>query len=266
MMTDSTFVAMAKIAASKKSLYVKGAFGAPAGYRNNKERYTNNYDYNKKRADLIKAASDDTFFFDCVGLVKGILWGWHGAEDKQYGGASYSSNDVPDLSEAGILAKCRDVSTDFSNIRPGEFLWMTGHCGIYIGDGLAIESSPKWSDGVQITAVVNVGLKARYNGRTWTTHGMLPWVIYSSQPVIGTYDFTFNLASKGDKGADVRLIQTILKGSGYKGKNGKVLAIDGIFGDQTEHALRSFQKTEELEADGIAGHDTWSVLLLRNGG
>ena len=143
---------------------------------------------------------------------------------------------------------------------------MTGHCGIYIGDGLAVESSPKWADGVQITAVANVGLKARYNGRTWTKHGMLPWVIYSSHPILGTYDFTFNLTSKGDKGTDVRLIQTILKGSGYKGKNGKVLTIDGIFGDQTEYALRSFQKTEELEVDGIAGHDTWSVLLLRNGG
>ena len=61
----------------------------------------------------------------------------------------------------------------------GEAVWMSGHIGIYIGDGLAVECSPKWENKVQITAVGNIGSKAGYNTRTWTKHGKLPYVDYS---------------------------------------------------------------------------------------
>ena len=61
---------------------------------------------------------------------------------------------------------------------PGEGLWGPGHWGLYIGDGLAVECTPAWKNGVQITAVGNIGTKAGYNTRTWTKHGRLPYVDY----------------------------------------------------------------------------------------
>ncbi len=181
-MTNTELVKIALYAASCKTLYVMGAFGAPLNAKN-KARYRKNNSYNRQpeRQALIDAASDDTFAFDCVGCTpKGILWGWDGDKSKTYGGAKYKSNGVPDTNVDGMLKKCTDISTDFSTIIPGEYLYMKDHCGIYIGDGLAVECSPKWKDGVQITAVNQ--RKEGYNTRTWLKHGKLKYVEYPVEP------------------------------------------------------------------------------------
>lgn len=172
-----------EVAQKYKTLYVLGCFGAPMNAKN-KTRYSNNQAYNREesRTKKIKAASADTFGFDCVCLIKGLLWGWDGNTEKTYGGASYSTNGVTDIGADSMIKKCKDVSTDFSNIMIGEAVWMEGHIGIYIGNGLAVECTPKWKDGVQITAVHNIGNKPGYNGRKWTKHGKLPYVTYE-QPV-----------------------------------------------------------------------------------
>ena len=164
-----------------KTLYVLGCFGAPMNAKN-KSRYCKNKSYNQQagRANKIQAASSDTFGFDCVCLIKGLLWGWDGDTSKTYGGASYNSNNVTDISADQMIKKCKEVSTDFTNIVPGEAVWIEGHIGVYIGDGLAIECTPKWKDGVQITAVHNIGKKSGYNGRKWTKHGKLPYVTYET--------------------------------------------------------------------------------------
>lgn len=124
-----------------------------------------------RQADLRELIGKEYFGFDCVCLVKGILWGWNGDASKKYGGAVYQSNGVPDITEEQMINVCSGVSSDFSSLVPGEFLWMQGHCGVYIGDGLAVECTPKWDNCVQITAVGNLGSKSGYNSRTWTKHG-----------------------------------------------------------------------------------------------
>lgn len=173
------------IAKNHPTLYVMGAFGAPASDRS-RARYTapTAHEYNLRPAnkEKILAAPDGTFFFDCVGLIKGILWGWNGNVDAVYGGAVYQSNGVEDLSADGMIAKCSGVSTDFSRIEPGEAVWAKGHIGIYVGDGLAVECTPAWKDKVQITAVANIGQKSGYASRSWTKHGKLPWVDYAAAP------------------------------------------------------------------------------------
>jgi len=168
-----------EIATKYKTLYVLGCFGAPLNDKN-KKRYTSNNTFNAGRAAMINAASADTFGFDCVCLIKGILWGWNGDVTRTYGGAGYKTNGVPDWGANTTIRNCKNVSTDFKNIKIGEALWMDGHIGIYIGNGLGVECTPKWQNKVQITAVGNIGPKAGYDTRTWTKHGELPWVRYTT--------------------------------------------------------------------------------------
>ena len=101
-MTAEKLIDQALKAAACKTLYIKGCFGAPMTQAN-KKRYSQNYDYNKSRAWKINAASKDTFGFDCVCLIKGILWGWDADTSKVYGGAVYESNGVPDINEETMI-------------------------------------------------------------------------------------------------------------------------------------------------------------------
>jgi hypothetical protein len=174
-------------AVNHKTLYVYACFGAPLNNAN-KQRYTNNCDYNRQpsRSSKIWAASSDTFGFDCVNLIKGILWGWDADLNHIYGGAVYGSNGCPDTNANGMFWDyCYDQTSDFSNIIPGEFVWMEGHIGVYIGGGLAVECTPIWNDGVQITAVGNIGPKSGYATRTWTSHGKSKLIDYSDTPTPG---------------------------------------------------------------------------------
>jgi hypothetical protein len=183
-MTNKKFVEKCiDIAKNYKTLYVMGCFGAPMNEAN-KVRYCNNHSYNKKasRKKMIQAATADTFGFDCVNLIKGILWGWSGDKTKTYGGAKYASNGVPDTNADGMIKLCKDVSTDFSKIEIGEAVWLKGHIGIYIGDGLAVECTPAWDNCVQITAC-NCDKKG-YNRRNWTKHGKLPYITYEKDEIV----------------------------------------------------------------------------------
>lgn len=165
------------IAKNYKTYYVNGAFGWVMN-KNMKERAIRERKYNANNAVAIRALPSDTFGFDCVCLLKAILWGWNGNYDHQYGGAGYAVNGVLDMPEDTMIQKCNAQSTNFSNVQVGEMLWLKGHAGIYIGDGLAVECTPDWKNGVQITAVGNIGAKAGYPTRRWTKHGMLPFFAY----------------------------------------------------------------------------------------
>ena len=75
------------------------------------------------------------------------------------------------------------------------------------------------------------------------------------------YMFTVKTVRKDDKGEDVGLMQTILRGKGYTISSGKPLSITKKFGEETERCLRTFQKDMKLDVDGICGPATWSKLL-----
>ena len=162
------------IAANYKTLYVMGCFGAPMN-ATNKKRYMDNCAYNRQaeRRKMIASASSDTFGFDCVNLIKGVLWGWNGDVNATYGGAKYASNGVPDIGADTLMKYCTGVSKIFRDIVPGEAVWMKGHVGVYIGDGLVVECSPRWKNKVQITACANIGTKKGYTARQWTEHGKM---------------------------------------------------------------------------------------------
>ena len=161
-MKASTLVSTCRtIATQYTTLYVMGAFGAPLNAAN-KKRYKNNHEYNRQaaRQAMIDRATSDTFAFDCVNLIKGILWGWSGDLSQTYGGARYASNGVPDI-DANQMIRHTEQSTNFNDIEPGEMLWLDGHAGVYVGDGLAVECTPAWRNCVQLTAVANIGMYTR---------------------------------------------------------------------------------------------------------
>lgn len=56
---------------------------------------------------------------------------------------------------------------------------------------------------------------------------------------------------KGSRGAEVTNLQKNLTKLGYDTKG-----IDGIFGDNTESAVKKFQKAYKLSVDGIVGDKT----------
>jgi N-acetyl-anhydromuramyl-L-alanine amidase AmpD len=58
---------------------------------------------------------------------------------------------------------------------------------------------------------------------------------------------------KGDRGPDVKKVQQALD-----------IPADGIFGSQTEGAVKQFQLEQKLAVDGIVGPNTWDALGLND--
>lgn len=65
---------------------------------------------------------------------------------------------------------------------------------------------------------------------------------------------TYNQVSYGSKGSEVTELQKLLNQNGYK------LSEDGIFGKNTQAAVKDYQQKNNLSVDGIVGKNTWGVL------
>lgn len=66
---------------------------------------------------------------------------------------------------------------------------------------------------------------------------------------------TYPMVAYGSSGSAVKELQEALNRHGYG------LAVDGIFGEKTKAAVRSYQKKNGLKLDGIAGDETWGSLM-----
>ncbi|PLR66823.1 L,D-transpeptidase family protein [Bacillus sp. UMB0893] len=62
---------------------------------------------------------------------------------------------------------------------------------------------------------------------------------------------------KGNRGSDVKVLQQLLTSRGYSTKG-----IDGIFGNNTDQAVRKFQRDKKLSVDGIVGPATRKALSM----
>lgn len=60
---------------------------------------------------------------------------------------------------------------------------------------------------------------------------------------------------RGSKGRNVRILQGLLAAWGWK------VSMDGIYGPQTEKAVKAFQGSYAKPVDGIVGPITWNELL-----
>lgn len=68
------------------------------------------------------------------------------------------------------------------------------------------------------------------------------------------WELAFDQQSNGSNNDQVLVIQRVLQQRGYG------ITVDGIFGDNTENAVEAFQRSADLDDDGIVGPDTWDAL------
>lgn len=180
-MLNKDFAAKALSVSKLKTSYLAGGFGCRLGI----DWYNDQYAWNRDNATILLERSNTnplTFGFDCVCLIKGILWGFEDNYDKTYGGSVYESNGVPDCSIETLKKSCPELSTDFDNIEIGEILFLgNSHCGIYIGNGEVIESTPAWKCCVQRTLLPwrNSTNYEKLPVRKWDCHGKIKYIDYS---------------------------------------------------------------------------------------
>ena len=137
-------------------------------------------------------------------------------------------------------------------LEPGDFVYFhdlghppgADHCGVYISPGLMIDSP-------------YTGAVVRYDPFSLTgTDGVLQYIGAIRVAALATVPAkpTLMLTNPFTTGQSVKDLQTALN------RNGAKLVVDGIFGHLTEAAVKVFQKSHLIPADGIVGILTWSKL------
>ncbi len=193
-MRATEFVEKLKYVTTLKTTYLMGGFGCRLGL----DWYNENYQWNKDHAaELKKKYNTDpiTYGFDCVCYLKSILfWQFSGDPSKEFGGAKYSRKT--DLTIQAMLDSCPDLTDKrWDEIEPGEFVWMEGHIGAYVGNGLCVEATPSWKSGVQLSALGNIGPVSGYPTRTWTKHGHSNYVTFETAETSETDQHAATLAA-----------------------------------------------------------------------
>ena len=127
-------------------------------------QYPNNYTA-ARIAKLKSLVGKGYYGIDCVGLIKSYYWG--GVGNLKYIAAQ-------DLSANGMYAAAT-VKGDISTMpeTPGLCVWMSGHIGVYVGDGNIIESTSNatFGDGV---------CKTRVSDRYWSKWLQCPYISYET--------------------------------------------------------------------------------------
>lgn len=77
----------------------------------------------------------------------------------------------------------------------------------------------------------------------------------------GIANLAMPIMGPGSNGAAVVVLQMLLSAKGYRDANGKALSTDGSYGPATTYAVKTFQKTNDLDVDGYAGPVTLKMLL-----
>ena len=134
----------------------------------------------------------------------------------------------------------------------GLALYTDGHVGYYVGSGQAVE----WR-GFDYGCV-----KTKVADRKWKYWYKLPFIDYGAATVEGQTTTGITLGSRllkeGSVGADVKVLQELLMQLGYSLSE---YGADGSYGAETETAVKSFQKKNNLVQDGKYGNLTHAALM-----
>ena len=141
--------------------------------------YYNSYPYNLGYYDGSRIS------FDCWNLGKAIIW-TKGEIVNNYTVGAYAAMDAScglgDWDGETIIRAAPNCNGDFTNLIPGEWLYMENHTGYYVGDGKVIECTAGWGVwAITVSQIDKYGNRSRNgvpNG-AWDLHGMVPWLDYT---------------------------------------------------------------------------------------
>lgn len=141
--------------------------------------YYNSYPYNLGYYDGSRIS------FDCWNLGKAIIW-TKGEIVNNYTVGAYAPMDAScglgDWDGETIIRAAPNCNGDFTELVPGEWLYMENHTGYYVGDGQVIECTAGWGVwAITVSQIDKYGNRSRngVSGGKWNLHGMVPWLDYS---------------------------------------------------------------------------------------
>ena len=227
--------------------YWNGSFGQAASrefYEQKKRQYPKQYqwEYDPKEAGIK--------VHDCVGLIKGYLW----CDSPEDTTPTYNAAQDMDADMMWDACKIKGTMDTMPDV-PGVLVFKKGHAGVYLGNG-EVEEARTRSHGV---------VRTKLTERGWTGWGKHPDITYEEpkeeakqDKPAGTITMNLPVLKRGAKGETVRAMQHLLMGNGHDMEG---YGADASFGGATERALKAYQTSKGLEADGSCGPLTWAKLL-----
>ena len=178
-------------------------------------------------------------FFDCRGFTRWLMQ--QAGLSLKGAGATSQWNDASNWAEKGSVSDLPMGKVCCVFMREGTKM---SHTGMHVGNGVVIHCSGEVKQG-------------KVTDRGWT-HYAVPVGLAGETPQPAPEPQPDRpMLRKGSRGEAVREMQQKLISLGYDlGKCGA----DGIFGRKTLAAVKKFQKTNGLKADGIVGPLTYGKL------
>lgn len=207
--------------------------------------------------------------FDCSAAV---IQAWENAGvPVKSSGATYTGNMLQVFKKCGFrdVTDSVNLATGAGLIRGDVLLTVPRHTAMFCGNGKEVEAS------INEKGTATGGVPGDQTGKEFLirSYRNYPWTYVLRYAESGSmeektesgasYMFSVGVVKKGSKGNDVKLLQRLLKSNGFKGKDGKILSIDGNAGVNTDYAIRQYQNDRGLTVDGCAGQKTWKSILLR---
>ena len=191
---------------------------------------------------------------DCSGLISGYT-------GKILGSSQLYSSAYKRLS----------YKDNYQNFARGTVLWRSGHVGVFEGKnskGQYYCTEAKGIDYGTVQSIIDKNSKWSY-GLTFSymTYDYEQHVYGSNQKTMNPYTQPTGLVKLNTKGESARWVQKELVDAGYGGEftyNGITytgVVIDGEIGPISQAAIKAFQSSCKLTADGIVGPLTINALL-----
>ena len=189
---------------------------------------------------------------DCIGLIKGYLW------TREDGKLVYGLDNRPDKGANGMFtaAKIKGTIGTLPEI-PGLLLYHSGHAGVYIGGGWAIEAQG-FATGI---------VKTQVSKRNWTHWYVCPYMDYLNADGTAITEYTEAASATVTRTLSYQDGKPMMSGDDVKELQNRLLYLgydcgeaDGYFGPLTSAAISAFQLKSGLEVDGIVGTQTRAAL------
>lgn len=216
--------------------YWRGTFGqhaSPALLAYERKRFPDSY----KAKDFETQAKDGQKVHDCCGLVKAANVCDTVNSDPEGLTPEYDLNPQMYFDRARVKG---DDMSKFPKIR-GYLVYNSNksHVGVYVGNDTVTEARG------HLYGVVH----SKITDKRWKFWSDDINIEYPKEEDEVKYT-DLEVCRKGSKGDAVRTIQANVRS-----------AVDGVFGTNTEAAVKTFQKKKGLTADGIVGPKTWQALI-----